>query len=175
MFLIVFLNALVPSLEFLDKQSEQEYKLNSFQQTLFSNLRKKHRSMASWREIDEIFLVGVVMSEWYKRRSFKPTKADMERYAKQNLNPTKLPWIWRIDIYEKHKTACCRHKLVTGEEVQLRTPLALEKHWRQMVHNSQLAEGDCDCGCQSKTRKLERLWEEHYNLECRLTCSDERF
>lgn len=116
-----------------------------------------------WTERENVFLTGIILEQYYRRHSLKPTKLEKEDAAKNGESSTKL--IWKR-IHEAYEVACVRFYRLTGMETPTRTIEALQKHWKETGKRRAKE----DAYQVPDTKKFQHLWDEKYNSYHVLTC-----
>lgn len=129
---------------------------------------------AIWSVVDEIFLVGIVFSHLFVHHSMSPRHSVLPKADRpEGYN------IWEHVHEPLYSRAVERYYRLTGQKLSKRSGAALKKRWKLMggQQNVQFqgCDGSCDSHCTSKTKHLQKLWENQYNVEGRLTCSEEQY
>ena len=117
-----------------------------------------------WTPLENIFLTGIVMDEYYRRHSLKPT-------AQETASANGERIIWQM-IHRRYSVACSRHYRLTRQLLPARTLEALAKHWKETGRRS---ESDQEQYTVPLSKTLEREWDFKYNAFYILSCPDNVF
>lgn len=120
-----------------------------------------------WTELEEVFLVGLVFDALYKRGSLAPSKHERQEKDK----------CWQ-KLKQKYDVAVSRYAFLTRsststKECFTRTKLALLRHFK--VLKAQVSEDKSDDEEVPFFKKLHLQWDNDYNKQNILCCTDEKF
>lgn len=132
-------------------------------------LAKRSQNSLLWSEDERVILTGVALSEFYQRHSFKPTREEIKVAQEEGLSSPGECIVWN-KIHKSFAVAIERFNELRNCEYQTRSPKAIQKKWKDFGKNARESQ---DSALVPLTKSREMRWDNEYNVNSILTCSEE--